>query len=374
MIDFSISLPAIEKRMKQDYISRTGVRPVWHDQFSLFAAGKSICYIFLEYIQMGRMARPEISEFINDKGQVFGRTFGAAWLVPDSVELDQGKLTIWSTRQYWSRKQKHSVGSSPGLLDKFLSLADVSDATASLRSMETGVTPSREKILRFARQYGGLQIFYSVLPQQSWPDTVHIEYCEIWRYFAGAMAALLRIGAEFYQGRTGAETDWQIISSTPKVMRKVVQSSDPDLLQAFALSNEENWLVLAEAVSKPNQRTKVVVGHLANTLLGLGGVRPWLTWPDTRGAVARPRITYFGSSLLSELALQLCLRLVKVDTLLVCVHCHKLYSPVVRAPKAGQRNFCPDCRHEEIPKAYALKDFRERQRRGDQKKPKKERG
>jgi len=52
----------------------------------------------------------------------------------------------------------------------------------------------------------------------------------------------------------------------------------------------------------------------------------------------------------------------KIDAFLVCTHCQKPYSPVVRAPKAGQRNFCPDCRREGVPSTYALKDFRLRQR------------
>jgi hypothetical protein len=43
------------------------------------------------------------------------------------------------------------------------------------------------------------------------------------------------------------------------------------------------------------------------------------------------------------------------------VHCQTSYSGQ-RAPKSGQRNFCPACREQGIPKAYAVKDFRQRQR------------
>ena len=102
---------------------------------------------------------------------------------------------------------------------------------------------------------------------------------------------------------------------------------------------------------------------LLNTLLGLGQVRPWVTWQKTSQVDLRPQIAYCGPSLLANLALQLCLRVSRVDAFVVCTHCQKQYIPPGRAPKAGQRNFCPACRKQAIPKKYALQDFRERRRR-----------
>jgi hypothetical protein len=99
-----------------------------------------------------------------------------------------------------------------------------------------------------------------------------------------------------------------------------------------------------------------------NTLLGLGGVRPWFRWSDSSRSVSRPEIRYSSQSLLSQLVLRLCLRLAKLDSFLVCVHCQTHYSKGQRAPKTGQRRFCPACREQGIPKAYAVKDFRQRQR------------
>lgn len=172
------------------------------------------------------------------------------------------------------------------------------------------------------------------------------------------MRAMLRIAAGLHQGTSGPKEEWYVISQFPQVMRQVAHRSTPGLLHPFPEGDEQNWLALAYFVAKDSHQNKATFGHLVNTMLGLGCVRPWLTWP----ADGRPQITYSSRSLLSQLAFQISLRLAKVDAFLVCIHCQKPYSPVVRAPKAGQRNFCPDCRREGVPKAYALKDFRQRQR------------
>ena len=172
----------------------------------------------------------------------------------------------------------------------------------------------------------------------------------------------MRIGAEFHRGRSGLKEDWESLRNVPPVMRKAVHRSNPGLLHPFPQGNEENWLSLAHFAGKPAERKRTTLSHLVNTLLGLGAVRPWFTWPEAARSVTRPEIRYSSQSLVSQLVLQLCLRLAKLDSFLVCVHCQRQYCPVLRAPKAGQRNFCPECRDEGIPKAYALQDFRKRQR------------
>jgi hypothetical protein len=79
-------------------------------------------------------------------------------------------------------------------------------------------------------------------------------------------------------------------------------------------------------------------GHPVNTLLGLGCVRPWMTWR----AEGHPKNHLFEPvAPVSTSQSSFALRLAKIDAFLVYIHCQKPYSPVVRAPKAGQRNFCP---------------------------------
>jgi hypothetical protein len=304
--------------------------------------------IYILIISMRPADEAAMAEFYNDKGELFGRTLASEWLAPISVQFGNGSLRILSNRQYWSGNSSGRWIRPPqGLLDSFIALADA---------------PSDEKIGSFATQYGGLQIFYNVGGKPTWPLAEHIEYCEVWRYFARVTRALLRIASNLYRGGAGSKEDWDAISKVPSVMRETAQKAMPGILYPFPLSDEANWLALAHFVAKGSQQTRVMFAHLVNTLLGLGCVRPWFTWSDGARKVIRPQIAHSGRSLLSQLALQLCLRLAKVDALLVCVHCQQPYSPVVRAPKAGQRNFCPECRTKGVPQNYALKDFRKRRR------------
>jgi hypothetical protein len=306
-----------------------------------------------------------ITDFFNEKGDLFTPALASAWLRPDRVELSNGTLKFWSTRPYWTGKKADQwIKPRPHLLESFLSLAD--DRNTMLSDLMRGFSRKRasdQKIYQFAARFGGLQIFYQFGGHAKWPATVHIEYCDVWRYFVRAISALLRIAAEFYKGRSGSKEDWYLISTLPQVMRATAHNTNPDFLNPFAQGDEENWLALAHFVGKDSQQTRVMFSHLVNTLLGLGRARPWVTWPDAPRRDVRPQIAYTGPSLLSNLALQLWLLISKVDAFVVCTHCKKQYSPQVRAPKAGQRNFCHECRKEGVPKKYALSDFRGRQRR-----------
>jgi len=304
-----------------------------------------------------------LAEFVTESGRLFGTTLAAEWRAPESVELFRGVLTMRTTLQYWSRGKPGPLIRPPqGLLNSFISLAGVTNEIISARGLARMASPSDEKICAFATRYGGLQIFCRSGRKMKWPAREHLEYCDVWRYFAQVMGVLVRIAAEFYHGRSGSKEDWGIIHSVPPVMRETAHQSTPGPLHPFPDGDEQNWLSIAHFVDRPSQQTRAMFSHLVNTLLGLGSVRPWFVWNEASRTVTRPEITHSSQSLLSQLALQLCLRLAKVDTFLVCTHCQKPYSPVMRAPKAGQRSFCPECRREGIPKRYASKDFRKRQR------------
>jgi hypothetical protein len=312
---------------------------------------------------MKRTEKNAMAEFYNENGELFGRTLAAAWTAPNKVTLADGALTIQSVNPYRTGTNSGPLIRAPhGLLDSFVALGAASDESNTLGSGLKKPGPSDQKICRFATRYGGLHVFYQVTRKTKWPQTEHIEYCEVWRYFARVVPALQRIAFALYQGGSGSKEDWYVIHRVPSVMRETAHDSSPGLLHPFAVGDEENWLALAHFVAKDWQQNRVMFGHLINTLLGLGHVRPWLTWPDVSRRVVRPQITYSSRSLLSQLALQLCLRLAKVDTFLVCIHCQRQYTPVKRAPKSGLRNFCPECREAGVSKRYALKDFRLRHR------------
>ena len=109
---------------------------------------------------------------------------------------------------------------------------------------------SDERISRFAARYGGLLIFYRVAAGSHGNNTVHTEHCAIWRYFAGVMRSLLRIGAEQYQGRAGLTEDWELISKPPGRMGEAVVYAETRLLDPGPLGDEEK---LASAVALCSQ-------------------------------------------------------------------------------------------------------------------------
>jgi hypothetical protein len=113
-------------------------------------------------------------------------------------------------------------------------------------------------------------------------------------------------------------------------------------------------------VRKGSDRDRKMWARLLNALMELGRVRPWLVWEGTGGSV--PKLMFSGRNLLSYLALQLCLRASKHDAFAVCSYCEREYTSAERAPKAGQRNFCLDCRNNGVPVRLAQRSRRERLR------------
>jgi hypothetical protein len=306
----------------------------------------------------------EIAEFSNEKGEPFGRTLSSEWVAPRSVQLLNGALTICSTREYWRHSHANRVIRPLPLLDPFLALADASEGRNTLTSALKGISKfsaSDKKICTFATRFGGLQIFCRPAGNVEWPDTEHVEYCEVWRYFASAMGAMLRVASSLYRDEPEPEEAWQKISAIPAVMRRTAHKLEPDSLQTFAEGPEEVWLSLAHFAGKPIEAKKRLFVHLTNALVGLAQIRPWFSWASTSRREP-PKMAYSARSLLSNLVLQFCLRVSKVDAFLVCDHCLRQYTPVVRAPRIGYRKFCPECRQEGVPKQYASRDFKERQR------------
>ena len=286
-----------------------------------------------------------LSELLDEKGELFGHTLAAEWVPPEKVVLVGGALTI---RSFVNISLQQRIKPPRRLLDQFISLADPSAEEAR------GTGRSDARICSFATSYGGLRIFDQPGDEAQWPRE-RIEDCDVWRYFARAMGALQRIAADQYRGESGSKEDWQAIHEMPVVMEPKEHDSP------LYASLDEKWVRAALCVNKKLQQNPRVFGFLINTLLEMGEVRPTLTWPDQAGKAMRPVTTYSSRSLLSQLALQLWLRVARIDAFVVCTHCQKPYSPVVRAPKAGLRHFCPDCRQQGVPKRYALMDFRKRQ-------------
>jgi hypothetical protein len=118
---------------------------------------------------------------------------------------------------------------------------------------------------------------------------------------------------------------------------------------------------MAYFVRKGSDRDRKMWARFLNALLDLGRVRPWLVL-EGAGSSARPKLVFSGPNLLSYLALQLSLSASKHDAFAVCSYCNRQYAPMGRAPKTGQRNFCPDCRAAGVPVRVAQQARRERLR------------
>ena len=195
----------------------------------------------------GRRDQATLGEFVNERGEYYGATLASEWHAPEQVELCAGVLTIRSRLAYWSSDRPGRVIKPPHrLLDSFITLGTAYDAyeATALSDLPRLSTPSDRAIWAFANRYGGLQIYYEPIPGSQWPVMNHREHCAVWRYFAQGMGSLLRIGAEFYRGRTGQKEDWENIHQVPSAMRQMAHRASPGLLDPFPAGDEENWLHL----------------------------------------------------------------------------------------------------------------------------------
>lgn len=312
------------------------------------------------------MPRPNrLDVFLRDEAKnMLGRTPAQSWLKPERVELAKPRLITLRDliaqhdKDYvdraelrfvleppWKEIPRHAnrVRPSPDLLERFLRLA----------------TAPAQQIQEFAARFGALLIFCRIdgsLPHK----LVIVESCAVWRYFAASMRSLLRIAFCFRANRRPDPADWNRIGACP-VSLVPAKKKLRDLLSPTPFGGEEEWIALAHFVRKGSDRDRKMWAQLLNALMELGRVRPWLVW-DGAGSSAGPKLVFSGPTLLSYLALQLGLMASKHDGFAGCSYCNRQYVPLRRAPKAGQKNFCPECRASGVPVRVAQRSRRERLR------------
>ena len=304
-----------------------------------------------------------LDKILRDEAKnMLGRTPAQGWLKPEQVTLFMPRLGRLSdlgnpahdgleklefvVDRPWAPflPHTHPVRPSPDILDRFLRLAA---APAS-------------QIHQFASRFGPLFIFCKIDQRKLSEKLVIVEDCAVWRHFAASMGSLLRIASCFHANRRPDPADWQSIGACPAYL-VAKRDTRYDLLSSIPDTPEHGWIVMAHFVRKGSDRDRTMWAGLLNVLLELGRVRPWLVWEGS-GSLALPKLVFSGRSLLSYLALQLCLRASKHDAFAVCGYCNREYAPMGRAPKAGQRNFCPDCRASGVPVRMAQRARRERLR------------
>jgi hypothetical protein len=288
---------------------------------------------------------------------MLGRTPAHSWLKPERVEVSPRRMTVRdvdeaelefvldSPRTKFPRLG-NSVRPSPDLFERFLRLE----------------TAPAQQIQEFASKFGALLIFCRIEERKILPGKLIIlESCSVWRYFAASMRSLLRIASCFDSDRRTDPADWDRIGAFPTSLARPAEEKPRDPLSASSFGGEEAWPAMAHFVGRGADRDRKMWARFLNVLLELGRVRPWVIWEGT-GSSARPKLVFSGPNLLSYLALQLCLRASKHDAFAVCSYCNRQYAPIGRAPKTGQRNFCPDCREAGMPVRVAQRSRRERLR------------
>jgi hypothetical protein len=311
-------------------------------------------------------ARNHLDNLLRDEAKnMLGRTPAQGWLKPervallttkrltlqDAIDKDRGQLYVDRAELEFvlesprSKSQTNPVRPSPDLLERFLRLE----------------AASAQQIQEFASRFGALLIFCKIENRKTLPGKLVIfEDCAVWRYFAGSMRSLLRIASCFHAERRSDPVDWDRLGAFP--MSSVSAKERPyDPLSATSIGGEEAWTTMAHFVRHGADRDRTMWARFLNSLLELGRVRPWLVWEGAGGS-ARPKLLFSGPNLLSYLSLQLCLRASKHDAFAVCSYCNQQYTPTGRTPKAGQRNFCPDCREAGVPVRIAQRARRDRLR------------
>ncbi len=301
---------------------------------------RALNLLSLDYLCMKSLNETSIDELRDLNARLPGFTPAQGWFAPSHVTL----ITGWRLANGQEREPESLIKfvmpagwPEPTDAKRIKSRTDVLDEFLHLNSA------TDTEVLSFAGRHGPLFAFSE--PQNSYTHSYtdsneqrgFLEKCDVWRYVASSMSALLRIAAGFHSGRSSS-SDWEVIGSYPRSVseNKVVGSP------------EWWWSVQAGCLGQAANRTPETWMSLMNLLMDVGKVRPWIVWQKPR-KVTRPQLVFAGPTLLSHLVLQLCLAATRQDAFAVCSYCNKQYSPLKRAPKAGQKNFCPECRASGVP-------------------------
>jgi len=277
-----------------------------------------------------------VAELAREDGGLDRPVAALEWQAPAWVRAD-GPFLLWQPGSH-----APLVAPRKGMLEAFLALGDAPPQRIAAFASRWGVLGICEHDLPCSHNpppigaYNGPVYWCSPLGWYA-DDRQPYEPIATWRAFAREAFGVTRIAHRLMLGQVGEAEQWAIVYGRS--------------------GRRAPWW-------KPSvEGEKLIVARVLNEWLRLGSVRPVMEWRPSRKH-ERPAIRFGGSSgLFGALALQLALAIGKLDGLALCVHCRAEYMPAARSPKAGQRNFCPDCRKAGIPNRYSLRDWRERNRR-----------
>lgn len=198
-----------------------------------------------------------------------------------------------------------------------------------------------ETVLAFARKWGVLEICRHGLPcthNLRYADTFSGRWCFplaytdakffsepilYWHFYAKQMRALLNIAVRLKQGVPGLVEDWKVVQASGLMRKPEVEVLGGELFAAIYGRTVED--------------DRLFVLKLLDRWLSIGDVRPNLVWDDEHCSVS------FDNTLFGMLAMQLMLEISSSGGIAFCSGCGKSYTPKLRRPKVGQRNYCRDC-------------------------------
>src|ERR1035437_8026678 len=157
------------------------------------------------------LLRPQLSEMLNESGDIDRPVDGTSWGIPKRIEVRDGRL-------YWDIYPQREIRPSAGMFEAFYNLAD----------------GPIERIRAFALKYGVLRICEHGLPcshtaaasdpcyplgwRDSRPDgSLHCwDPLETWTTLARQAQALTLVADRLLQAKVGRPEDWRTIYSAGK--------------------------------------------------------------------------------------------------------------------------------------------------------------
>jgi hypothetical protein len=257
------------------------------------------------------------------------------WLRPVGVRLDGDELR-WDYQASVERAA-YEHAPQPGLLDAFLRLHD----------------GPAEAILEFARDHAALGLCRCGQPAAG--PHVHEEFAlgprlgyepiSLWRYHSARAEFLIR-AANRLRGKLPAPLDyanWQKLldyAGWPPGRYR----DDPN-----------------DPAARDYRSHRALVAHAVSRWLAEGNAVLALVWEEH----ANDPMLHTGGreypGMFTALGLQVALACSRAESLGTCDGCGHLFPPR-RAPRAGERSYCEECRRNRVPVRDAKRDHRERQR------------
>lgn len=245
----------------------------------------------------------------------------ASWRLPSKVDLEEKVVVGQPEAVLTWRPGTKQRRTTRGLLGGFIALRDASPRMIGSFARRAGMLELHDNPIQWAAG--------KPLPPQDWYESV-----DDWRMWSAALWAALDIAAHLKAGKRPPASDWQRLFRPAPTYLNSLGRIDPD--------SAPHWPPSADAS---------ILQEQVNVFAEIGKVQPIL---DFKRGIIRYRVR----GLLGALVLQVLLIAAGAESWVICSGCGGPYQPEQRAPKSGQRSFCPACRQQGVPERIAARDYR----------------